>query len=316
VVGFTDSTIFSNFSAFEPGKAELMLGMIEWLNHRSPLGNPRPWLVCCGTLVLLSGWVVMRFRPGDGLLLVTSGLLGWAVAVLGVQWAHRVAMPEPKAARPLVQVVIDRTLCDGPLATNGFMEGSGQGFGIFERWLLRLGYFTVRRQGPREWDGDLVVFLHPRRTVSESFRQEIAEYVAAGGKVLIIDSPENEDSTSNDVLQPWDVSVDLSVERSGQLRTAAGWPAVTVQKAATVRGGEPFAWIGGQPVGATVRRGLGQVTVIGFGSRFADANMGGSGNVVPDEQLQPVFDLLFSLLRGIFQSEPIGAAEHELPDES
>ncbi len=270
--------------------------MIEWLNHRSQFGNPRLWLVCCGMLVLLSGFVVSRFWTGDGWLLVTSGLLGWAVAVLGVQWAHRVAMPRPQTERPLVQVVIDRTLCDGPLAKNGFMEGSGAGFGIFERWLLRLGYFTVRRQGDGAWDGDLVIFFHPHGAVSERFRQQTAKYVASGGKVLIVDSPQNEDSTSNDLLKPFDVAVDRSARRSGQLRTAAGWPAVPVQNAATVRGGEPFAWIEGQPVGATVRHGRGRIVIIGFGSRFTDANMGFTGNVVPDEHLKTVFDLLFSLL--------------------
>jgi hypothetical protein len=45
VMAFTDSTIFSNFCTFEPGKAELMLGMLEWLNYRDRLGNPRLWLV-------------------------------------------------------------------------------------------------------------------------------------------------------------------------------------------------------------------------------------------------------------------------------
>ena len=40
VAAFTDSTVFSNFSTFEPGKAELMLGMLEWLNHRNvPLAS-------------------------------------------------------------------------------------------------------------------------------------------------------------------------------------------------------------------------------------------------------------------------------------
>ena len=39
VLAWTDSTIFSNFSAFEPGKTELMLGMLEWLNRRSLLDN-------------------------------------------------------------------------------------------------------------------------------------------------------------------------------------------------------------------------------------------------------------------------------------
>ena len=35
VLAFTDSTIFAGFSLFEPGKTELFLGMLEWLNRRA-----------------------------------------------------------------------------------------------------------------------------------------------------------------------------------------------------------------------------------------------------------------------------------------
>ncbi|HEV8293613.1 MAG TPA: hypothetical protein VGP94_16885, partial [Tepidisphaeraceae bacterium] len=35
VAAFTDSTIWSNFCYFEPGKSELSMGLVEWLNHRN-----------------------------------------------------------------------------------------------------------------------------------------------------------------------------------------------------------------------------------------------------------------------------------------
>ena len=54
-VAYTDSTIFSNFCTFQPGKAELMLGMVEWLNHGNPLLDPRPWLLLLGLLPLAAG---------------------------------------------------------------------------------------------------------------------------------------------------------------------------------------------------------------------------------------------------------------------
>ena len=54
-VAFTDSTIFSNFCVGQPGKSEVMLGMIEWLNHANPWLDPRPWLLLLG-LVPLGGW--------------------------------------------------------------------------------------------------------------------------------------------------------------------------------------------------------------------------------------------------------------------
>ena len=43
VLAWTDSTIFSSFCAFQPGKSELFFGAINWLNRRSVLDRPGPW---------------------------------------------------------------------------------------------------------------------------------------------------------------------------------------------------------------------------------------------------------------------------------
>ena len=40
---------------------------------------------------------------------------------------------------------------------------------------------------------------------------------------------------------------------------------------------------------------------LGFGSRFADSNMGTTGDVVPNPELRQVFDLQFALLRAIIE---------------
>ncbi len=303
VVAFSDSTIFSNFCVFDPGKSELMIGMIEWLNHRSWLGNPRPWIVCGAVAVLLGGLAVALLGRADVPLLAASGLLGWAVAVVAVQSAHRVTMPEPKAERPLVRVAIDRTVCDAPLAKNGFVDPSGEGFGIFERWILRLGYFTARREGARVFDADLVVFFRPNRPVSTQFHDQMVEYVASGGKILVIDAPKDDTSTSNDLLDTLGITVGRSARISGMLQTAA-WPVIPIQNAAVVSGGEPFAWVEGEPVGTTIRYGKGRVTVIGLGSRFNDASMGVTADTIPDENLRRVFDVQFGLLKAIVEDWP------------
>lgn len=57
------------------------------------------------------------------------------------------------------------------------------------------------------------------------------------------------------------------------------------------------------PVAAKVRHGKGTVTVIGFGSRFADTYMGVTGDVIPDDELRKVFDLQFTIFKAIV-SEP------------
>ena len=56
VIGFTDSTQFSNFCLFDPGKSELFLGMTEWLNHRATHDDPRLPLAGIGAIALLAAW--------------------------------------------------------------------------------------------------------------------------------------------------------------------------------------------------------------------------------------------------------------------
>ncbi len=98
-VAFTDSTIFSTFCVFQPGKIDMLVGLLEWLNHRAPI-DPRPWLGLAGVLALCAAlWLS---RPGDGswLVLLGSGTCGWAVASMLVAAAGRWAIPLPEPVRP------------------------------------------------------------------------------------------------------------------------------------------------------------------------------------------------------------------------
>ncbi len=300
VAAFTDSTIFSNFSTFEPGKAELMLGMLEWLNHRNDLPDVRLLIFGAAVLLVAGSLVALRKWPGVSWLLLAGAILcGGSVGSAGVRAIHRSATPSPQPVRPFTHVVIDRTFCDAPLSTSGFIAGEPNGFGIFERWILRLGWFTSRRQGNDVFAGDLLVFLHPHQPVPPDFRTALRDYVAGGGKVLILDSPLNTQSTANTLLYPFDLSVEHAAEVKGAMTLPEGWPAVPVDSACEVKGGTPLIRIAGTPVAATVRHGQGTVTVIGFGSRFADRQMGVTGDVIPDASLQNVFELEFALLRSI-----------------
>ncbi|MCC6124610.1 MAG: hypothetical protein IT426_06595 [Pirellulales bacterium] len=304
VAAFTDSTIFSNFSAFEPGKSELMLGMIEWLNHRGGSDRAWLWLAVLGAVPAALGVWRARDWPAGFWVLLAAASLGWAGGALAAQAAHRAAMPPPPQMRPMVQVVVDRTICDTPLPKGGFIAGKDDEFGIFERWILRLGCFTAREAGAEALKGDLLVFLHPHLPLADRFGRnasQLEEYLKNGGRILIVDSAKNEHSTADELLKT--IKVDLAVEhknaKTGTLRTAGKWPEVPVENACEVRGGEPFAWIGDAPVGATCRVGKGSITVVGFGSRFTDANAGVTGDAEPNADLRKIYDLQFSLFRWI-----------------
>lgn len=315
VTAFTDSTIFSNFSTFEPGKAELMLGMLEWLNHRNPAPDVRPLLVGVGVLLLIMASFLALRWPGVWFILFGAVMLGLSAAALTVRGLHRANLPAPKATRPFTQVVMDRTVCDSPLSKSGFIAGQPNGFGIFERWILRLGYFTSRREGRDAFAGDALVFAYPSQEVPADFRRQLVDYVAAGGNVLVLDSPANPRSTANTLLHPFGLSVVRTTQRAGLLETPPAWPAtVSIDAAWEIRGGTPRVRIANRPVAATVRHGDGTVTVVGFGSRFADANMGATGDVIPDPQLRLVYELQFQLLRSILSGQEQRAAQDSAVD--
>ncbi|MCP4608519.1 MAG: hypothetical protein GY845_07385 [Planctomycetes bacterium] len=303
VAAFTDSTIFSNFATFEPGKAELMLGMLEWLNHRNSPYPIRLFLFILGFPLLVYGLVLCRKWGVAWLVVICAAVFGWSIAAAGTRAIHRNSMRLPKAVRPMVQVAIDRTVCNGPLSKSGFISGKQKGFGIFERWILRLGYFTSRRSGPEALTGDLVVFMDPNQTVTNNFREELVDYVEKGGKVLILDSPANTGSTANSLLYPFGLTVTPNMQLRGQLKAPEKWPVIQIDSTCEIKGGQAIASVTNIPVIARAHHGKGAVTVVGFGNRFADAYMGVTGDVVPDDELRKVFDVQFAIFRDII-SDP------------
>jgi hypothetical protein len=323
VAAFGDSTIFSNFCAFQPGKAELMRNMVEWLNHRG-MGPPGLRLFGLGLLPLAAGlWLAYGQRPTDAkskktpshpttgpgswLVLLAAGTCGWAVASIAVVAVGRSAMPVPETLRPLTRVVIDRTTSEVPLCKGAFIEGDGEGYGMFEQWIPRLGYYTTRRTGSEAFSGDALVVICPSRPVTAEFREALVRYVADGGRLLVIDSPENTASTANSLLWPFGLSVLSDQPFRGKLRLADQWPDMTVERAWPISGGQPLAWLGETPIGTATEYGKGQVMAIGFGSTLNDAAMERRWDIEPDEALQTRYDVLFALVRRLVEDQPITA---------
>ena len=120
--------------------------------------------------------------------------------------------------RRLPQVVIDRTTSQAPLAKGPDNDDrSGRGFGLLEQSISRLGYTTVRAEGDDVFQGDAVVMIYPSRPVSEAFRKRLVEYVAGGGRLLVIDAGLNDvPSTSNQILRPFGLLLDYRAALEGR----------------------------------------------------------------------------------------------------
>ncbi len=313
-MAFTDSTIFSNFCIYQPGKAELMLGMIEWLNHENPPLDPRLWLNLLGTCMLIAViWLALRSGSHEEILIcfVAAAFAGWISACGLTAELHRVNMPPPKAEKPLLRVVVDRTASNVPLSMGAYTKGeNGSGYGLLEQWIPRLrindrGCYTIRQKGDAAFSGDALVVICPTHGVSEEFRKKLAGYVENGGKLLVFDAPESEHSTANELLSPFGMRIERENQLSGSLVLNDRWPGIPVEKACKVTGGTSIAQIDGKSVAEVTHVGKGTVMAIGFGSLFNDRNMGGTWTADPDAPVKQRFNVFYSLVRSFLRAKPI-----------
>jgi hypothetical protein len=188
-----------------------------------------------------------------------------------------------------------------------FTQGEGQGYGLLEQWISRLGYFTMRRSGNEVFTRDALVIIAPSRSVSREYRERLVEFVERGGRVIVFDAPTVVGSTANSLLWPFGMASDHSAGKEGVLALEDGWPGMELTGSGAIIGGEPFLWVDDVPVGARVRRGKGSVTAIGIGSIFNDTVMGFEWTTDPDEALLTIFDLLFTIVRGAIEDTPMVA---------
>ena len=357
VLAFADSTFWSSFSIYQPGNAELLLNLVEWLNHRDPAVDPAWFVLALGTLGLAAvGFKILdlRFqisalrlripslkpemlnRKPQVLLLVAAGCCGWAAGSALTEAVQRHALPLPQPERPLPRVAIDRTVSQAPLAKGAYNEDKqGQGFGLLEQWMPRLGYMTVRAAGQEATSSDALVVICPSLPPDAAYQERLVRYVAEGGRLLVLDAGEGAaPSTANSLLRPFGLQISYEQNWQGELAMADGHPwnvsatgyhghrrealvgmvgvsdTLRVEHAWEVLGGRRVASLGHQrTIAAEARYGEGLVLAVGFGNLFNDAHMGMDWSHDPDEKELLRYQALFALLRLLVEDRPIAGAQ-------
>ena len=315
VIAWGDSTIFSNFCLYQPGKARVLLNLVEWLNHQG--GTDVWWLwTMLGLAAIGNGLWLVRHDGSRApcthgrLVLLAATACGWVVGstATAALSAREMPLPAPQEDRRLPCVVIDRTTSQAPLAKGADNDDrSGRGFGLLEQAIPRLGYTTVRAEGDAVFQGDAVVMICPSRPATEAFRKRLVEYVGGGGRLLVIDAGLGDvPSTSNQILRPFGLSLNYSAPWQGELVLVEPWPRNKVDSAWEVSGGQSVATLNGErTVCAMAPYGKGQVMAASFGNMFNDRNLGNDWAHTPDHAERARYDVLFALLQRLVEDKPI-----------
>jgi hypothetical protein len=306
VLGFTDSTTYSNFEAFIAGKPELLLSSLAWLNRE----NRWNWFNYL-FLVLAALWCVLALRNGTGerhgssfcLWLTVLSVFSLSCALLACQSLSRGAYPLPQPKTPYMKVVFEQEHGNYELPLQGFTKEAERSFEVFYQWVLRVGYypFTGKTLHDDLTDADILVIINPHKRFSPAENSWVKDYLENGGKVLVMDSADNDNSTADELLAGFGMKMNRGKNTTLPSAYSPSWMGTAGRnRAIAIEGGEALLRSSeGEPILSVVKVGSGTVAALTFSRLFTNPPMGGSYRVAPNQQQRAIYDLEFNLLRGL-----------------
>jgi hypothetical protein len=290
VVAWGDSTVFSNFEIFYPGKYEYLLNTLHWLGHQDgalPAVGRR-----MGLMILLggvAGFLLWRREPRVWLVtaLVVVGALGVTRFASGVAERARATFPQPQ--RPSEWVVFGATAKDKAHHLRDFIteEPYDQRYEVFIQWVLRTGaYSGFQLLDPKANNG---LYDHLRTADT-----------AAVARALIVRKPAD--------LEQLDALAKVSARAKDPLllmfasSIPAEQAAAGIQRAGLLSSAEAIAQLASAwPKGEIeLQDGGRRVLVVAGAERFSDQAMGISEKVVPDAGQRALFDQAFGVIDRLF----------------
>jgi len=312
IVGFSDSTVYSNFSAFYPGKPEFLLGAVDWLNRE----NRFPWAnilflvlsICC---FLLSAYIFPRKSTNafGSIFAVFAGVsFSVSLAILLFGAMNRSTYRRPEPVSKLTTVVFEQEHTDYDLPLVGFTREPARSYEIFFQWILRLGYYPFAVSGVEESieKADLILIINPVADFSEREIDALEQFVSQGGRLLVADKLDNSSDASMKLLKRFGIRSDKGLvaeaspayEPSSQMSWDLG-------SAFELRGGKPLLFTEKAiPVMTYEKHGEGLVLALSFSDSFTDANMGFTEGVLPDLSLLHHYHLQFAIIKGLVEGTP------------
>jgi hypothetical protein len=245
VVSFSDSTVFSNFSLFWPGKSELLLNALDYLNRRNRFGDTINLLSLGLGFIAVAALVFFMRRHKLGHLIplcVVLGGIAFIATATAVMAINKAAYGKLKPHTPYTTVAFETEYSiislvekdallsdteDGQQAIHQDVQekihSEANSFRTFYVNLARLGVFPTTKSTLSEAlsSGQIVVVINPGKPFSHSDQQKIHHFLQHGSKLLLMDSVTNNFSFTNQLLRAFNAKVELRQEPVAvSLRTA------------------------------------------------------------------------------------------------
>jgi hypothetical protein len=308
VIGFSDSTTYSNFEAFIAGKPEALLGALNWLNRENSWDWLRYLFLALVTLCLALGIRTLQREKGTAsfyLCLLALAVFFVSSTLLICQSLSYQSYPLPTPRTPYTKVVFEREHGDYELPLQGFTKEREKSYEVFYTWVLRVGYYPFTGKTLEEDlnDAHLLIIINPHQRFYPDELDRVKTYLQKGGRLLLMDSVTNKSSTANELL----ASLGMKIQREKRVTLPSSYSTSYMSRmsqniAFAIEGGEGLLHsTDGNPILSTAKIGKGMIAVMTFSQLFTNPPMGGSYRVDPNQQMRGIYDLEFNLLRGLVE---------------
>lgn len=291
VVAFADSTIFSNFEIFYPGKYEFLLNSMDWLNHAdTPLSMPLKRCSGIGVFLLLTYLLWQARSPRRVLGTLLAYVLVAALSMMAGIRIEQARASLPLPARPMRFLFFAAEPADEAYRLRAFTTETPfeQRYDVFIQWVLRNDMFSG-------------FYLCGPGNGNDLYESLDGAEQAEAGLAMIVSRPEHLDllaklasgpmgSTERLLLMidsqlPWEnvksalIESQILVEESVVAEADASWPDGELRLADATR----------------------RIALVFSAERFSDRQMGFSEKVVPDEAQLARYQEEFELLDWLFE---------------
>lgn len=285
VAAWGDSTVFSNFEIFYPGKQEYLLNTLGWLNRKD--GVLPSMVRRMALVVLLAGvaaFLVWRREPRTWLLTLT-----WLVAALGSAWLacgvierRRTVFPTPQEAGDWVVFAARPEDPGHNLRDFVSEEPYNERYEVFIQWVMRTGAFAgFHLLGTDNANG---LYAHLRK----SDRTKVAN-------ALIVRKPADLGQLDEFAKIPRRAGDPLLLMFASTVPVEEALAGIERAGIAKNESREEIrkAWPSGEVVFDDGGR---RLMIVAGAERFSDQAMGISEKVVPDETQKALFNQAYGLI--------------------
>ncbi len=300
VLGYTDSTCFSNFFMFIPGKPELALASIEWLNR----SNRWPGMNLILFIAAFAGFI-MLLREGC----TNSGLPFWNTVIPAAALTAIIAgwmagnfidktYPLPNPKRAITHVAFDAEHGNYTLPIERLTVSNWRDFQTFYVWTQRLGMVPRNDNSLEEAvrGSSILVEINPQKIFTINEIDSILDYVQKGGTLIVMDTPANTGGSANSLLGPFMMAFDNQKADSIVVLDGVGDTVCVAREAMGLHGSRPLLTLeDGRVTMGSVDFGRGKVVACGASFIFSSQVMGSTA-AIPDATQNRIYKIEYSLL--------------------